>query len=141
GNAIEYRTRRRSTGRHALSSPGKACCNRGIIIRAIVAKSGSGLLGLRFGGHQILVRNINLQTQFFKLRIFEDRPPVAAKILVIGLGRLPVRCFFIRGRSVYRWRMVVRTDRASSSDDDESKKSLQTKRFHPVFEENIFSME
>jgi hypothetical protein len=72
------------------------------------------LLELRLRGLQILIRYIDLQFQRIELRILKYRPPRTAKILVIGLGGLPVPYLFIGRRSLYHGRVVLWANRASS---------------------------
>jgi hypothetical protein len=45
---------------------------------------------LGLGGLQVLIRYIDLKLERIKLRILKNLPPLTAKILVIGLGGLPV---------------------------------------------------
>jgi hypothetical protein len=86
-------------GRNSRPIGGKAGGDGRIVVSPRVAKNRSSLLILRLCLLQILVRNIDLEFQFIELRVFKYRPPVPTKILVIGLGGLPVRGFFIRGWS------------------------------------------
>ena len=97
------RSSRRWPGRHGR-----------IIVSPVVAQNSSRLLILRLGGLQILIRYIDLVFQRIELRILKYRPPVTAKILVIGLGGLPVPYLFIGGRSLHHGRVVLRANHASS---------------------------
>jgi len=61
-----------------------------------------------------LTISIFLPFQVIQLRILEYRPPRTAEILVIRLGGLPVPYFFIGRRSLYRRRVVLWANHASS---------------------------
>jgi hypothetical protein len=69
---------------------------------------------LGFGSFQILVRYIDLIFQRVELRILKNRPPRTAKILVIGLGGLPIPYLFIGRRGLYRRLVVLWANQASS---------------------------
>jgi hypothetical protein len=58
-----------------------------------------GLLKLRLCGFKILLRYVDLKFQRVQLWILKNRPPITAKILIIGLGGLPVPYHFIGRRS------------------------------------------
>jgi hypothetical protein len=84
------------------------------MVSSIVAQDCTSLPELRFRGLQVLVRYIDLLFQRIQLRILKNRPPFAAEILFIRFGWLPVPYLFVCGRSLYRRRMVLWANRASS---------------------------
>ena len=76
--------------------------------RPRAAHSRAGLGELRFGRLQRLIRDIDLMLQRVELRVAEDRPPVAARRLIVRLCQFPLGVLLEGGRGGRRRRGVGR---------------------------------
>src|SRR5207253_2625598 len=66
----------------------------------------------RFGGGDVLVRNVDLLFEHIEVGIAECLPPVAAQAAVLWFGLLPLGAFFKAGRDRSGGCVVMRADLA-----------------------------
>src|SRR5690242_17384111 len=101
-----------------------ACRDCWIVRRAIESHQRSRLSELRFGGLEVLVRDVDSLFESIQFWILKNLPPLAASDLIIGLSRFPIRRnFFIGGRTRSGWPGVTRADRTTGQQKQTHEKS------------------
>src|SRR6201998_3399556 len=103
----------------------------GIVIGALVAQGGPGLLILSSRRFQVLVGNVDLLLQRVELGILKQFPPISAQVVVIGLGSLPVSHLLVCGWGWGRRSFVFRSNGATGKLKDRSEKESRGRDWPP----------
>src|SRR5260221_1890376 len=88
------------------------------VIGAGVAEHCTSLGICSLGGFQILVGDVDLCFESVQLRVLKYLPPVAAELLVAGLGRLPIADFFIGWRNFRRGALIGLSNGAKPQEEE-----------------------